>query len=107
MASTLASLDLSPPMAVVCAQVLTWDSRGFHPATVGIQTTFLTADPDFVTGMASAFSIRGNFYEFSYSESEKSADARAIGNDWQMVGQDVKRAMVKLSNNEQIPCPRQ
>jgi hypothetical protein len=57
------------------------------------KTGFLLPTVSFLTGMASAFSIWGNFYSFKTSESGEEADCRAIENDWQMVGQDLEDAL--------------
>jgi hypothetical protein len=44
--------------------------------------------------------LEGNFYKFNTSPNEKIADARAIRNDWQMVGQDMRKVMSAFATGE-------
>jgi len=64
------------------------------------ETTFLTADMSFATGMASAICLGGNFYKFNTSSDARASDARAINNDWRMVGRDMAEAMSVFSERE-------
>ncbi len=48
-------------------------------------STFLFADTNFLTGMASAFNIPGNFYHFNESTSP---DMLALSQDSNMIAQD-------------------
>ena len=64
------------------------------------ETTYLTSDMNFLTGMASTLCLGGNFYRFNFSSSERASDARAINNDWRMVGRDMARAMNAFKEKE-------
>ncbi len=54
------------------------------------RTSHICPRNSFWTGLGSIFNIFGNYYDFNYSKSEIDADAKAIANDWNMVGQDMK-----------------
>ena len=62
-------------------------------------TSFLFPKNSFRIGMGSIFNISGNYYSFTYSESAQEADARAIENDWGVIGQDIKKAVKKTRAN--------
>ncbi len=49
-------------------------------------TSFLFSDTGFVTGIASAFNVPGNFYTFNSSDNP---DTIALNNDVNMIGQDI------------------
>jgi len=66
-----------------------------------LQTDFLTADSSFTTGMASAFSLGGNFYGFNYSKTPAEADNKALLSDWIIVGQDIDDAMYFVDSRPQ------
>ncbi len=53
-------------------------------------TSFLFADAGFVTGIASAFNVPGNFYTFNSSDDP---DTLALNNDVNMIGQDIGRVI--------------
>lgn len=59
-------------------------------------TDFLFSKSTFLTGMASAYNIAGNFYEFNYSKSGDEADNDAIEVDWKMVASDLRKAVESL-----------
>jgi hypothetical protein len=67
-----------------------------------LNTTFLTADSSFLTGMGSSVNLAGNFYGFNVSASPSEADARAMQSDWSMVGRDISEAMIQVVSEE--PC---
>ena len=67
------------------------------------ETTFLTADTTFVTGMASALSLDGGFYKFNTSRTRAAADAKAINNDWRMIGQDLMNALNQAFRKTKLP----
>jgi hypothetical protein len=52
-------------------------------------TFFLLPRNSFLTGAGSVFNIAGNYYRFKYTGSPEEADARAMENDWGVVGQDL------------------
>jgi hypothetical protein len=64
---------------------------------MGTDTLYLSGTSDFLTGMASAVSLGGNFHEFSEAASPAEADAKAIGHDWSVVGQEIKDALKATS----------
>ena len=49
-------------------------------------TSYIFADMDFFTGMASAFNLSGNFYPFNTSDTP---DMDALGQDAAMIAQDA------------------
>ncbi len=57
-----------------------------------ITTDFLYSTPTFLSGAATVFNLAGGSFEFNRSESECAADIRALRNDFQMVGQDIRDA---------------
>jgi hypothetical protein len=63
------------------------------------RTDFLTADATFLTGMATAVNLAGNFYGFNYSRSGQEADQKALRSDWQMVGNDIADSMAKADED--------
>jgi hypothetical protein len=65
-----------------------------------LTSTFLTADAGFLTGMASAVALSGNFYEFNASTTPAEADIRALQSDWSMIGQDLSEAMGHVAQEE-------
>ncbi|GAB4245398.1 MAG: hypothetical protein Kow00129_05300 [Thermoleophilia bacterium] len=56
---------------------------------------FLFATPSFIEGMARTFDLGGAIEELSYNSSAtpEEADARALGSDWSVVGQDLQRSL--------------
>lgn len=62
-------------------------------------TDFLVPSSSFVTGMGSAFNLAGNYYSYNTSEIEEEADKKAIYNDWVMIGQDLREAMLKVKKD--------
>jgi len=57
---------------------------------------FLFSDTGCLVGAGSIINIFGNYYEFNSSDSEQEADAKAIRNDFEMVGQDIEQALKQL-----------
>ena len=62
-------------------------------------TDFLFARASFLTGVASAINVAGNFYHFNHSSSGEEADIKAIKCDMMMVGRDLEIAFEKESGN--------
>lgn len=52
-----------------------------------------------LTGVATILNIGGNFFDYNYSETDKDADAKAIENDWGVVGQDIQKTVKSVSKN--------
>jgi hypothetical protein len=65
-------------------------------------TDFLFAQASFLTGVASAINVIGNFYQFNSSATEMEADRKAIKCDWAMIGQDLRVVYEKESNKSLI-----
>ena len=57
------------------------------------KTDFLFASGSVLIGAGSIFNIAGSYFEYNASSSDEAADARAIGSDWAMVGQDIRDAL--------------
>ena len=68
-----------------------------------VRTDFLTADSTFLTGVASAVNLAGNFYGFNYSRNGQEADAKALRSDFGMVGKDIADSMAKADDDLQCP----
>lgn len=61
---------------------------------------FLFSNPDFWSGFARALDLGGTFDSYNESGTPKEADARAIKNDWIMVGKDMTNAMTEFGNEQ-------
>ncbi|MCL2390793.1 MAG: hypothetical protein FWD54_07235 [Endomicrobia bacterium] len=57
------------------------------------RTDFLFNDNNFLIGMGSAFNLCGNFFDYNESEDGSKADAKAIENDWGVIGQDLSEVL--------------
>ena len=57
------------------------------------QTDFLCPTGSALIGAGSIFNLAGSYYILNTTETEEGADARAIGADWLMVGQDIRDAL--------------
>lgn len=64
-------------------------------------TLFLTACPNFLLGLATAFDIGGTLVEYNVSISPQEADFRAIASDWAIVGQDIFAAINDFVKEEE------
>jgi len=53
----------------------------------------------FLTGVATILNIQGNFFEYNYSKTDKEADAKAMENDWGVIGQDIQKTIKSVSKN--------
>lgn len=63
-----------------------------------IRTDFLIPKRGFFTGFSSTFSVAGETANFNRSNTGEEADYKAIKSDWEMIGQDFKKAIKKLIN---------
>lgn len=63
-------------------------------------TDFLTADGSLLLGAASAFDLSGHFFQYNRSATRELADARAIRQDFLMIGQDVTDVAEKLKGQQ-------
>jgi hypothetical protein len=57
------------------------------------ETDFLCESTSFLTGFGSVLNLKGDLYD--YNNSTDNPDAMAIGNDWQMIGQDISDSIAK------------
>ncbi len=64
------------------------------------RTDFLFSDSSFVVGAGSAFNLAGNYYDYNVSETPEKADVKAIQNDWNMIGEDLKIAFLEQVLNK-------
>ncbi|GGB06788.1 hypothetical protein GCM10011511_32830 [Puia dinghuensis] len=55
-----------------------------------------------LSGIATIFNIWGNFYTHNYTENPRSADARALASDWEIVGKDMWEATESIRVNLNI-----
>ncbi|ASW74698.1 hypothetical protein IQ37_15195 [Chryseobacterium piperi] len=63
-----------------------------------VKTSYLLPRRNFIVGMGSIFNLRGSYFDYDTSVTEKIADRRAIENDWEMIGQDLRNAKQKLES---------
>lgn len=56
-------------------------------------TDFLFSTPSYLEGAASAFNLAGGFYDYNRSETENDADCKAITNDFNIIGSDLRDAI--------------
>jgi hypothetical protein len=66
--------------------------------TDNFSTDFLFTTPTFLTGAATIFNLNGNFYDYNESGSGREADCMALGNDFDIIGNDLKKA-IETNNN--------
>lgn len=55
----------------------------------------LFAGPSFIEGMARVLDMGATLQEYNTSNTDSEADAKALKNDWKMIGKDVKDAISK------------
>ncbi len=55
----------------------------------------------FIDGIGSIINVAGNYYDFNYTGSDEETDAKAIENDWGMIGDDIRKSIKKI--NEKLP----
>lgn len=63
-------------------------------------TDFLFTTPTYLTGAATIFNIAGNFYEYNESSSDEEADYKAISNDFNIIGNDLKNAIIEVTEKK-------
>ena len=57
------------------------------------RTDFLFSKPSFWVGFGSAMNLCGGYFAFNWTQTPQEADARALRNDWAVVGEDLRAAM--------------
>lgn len=58
-----------------------------------LSTDFFTASGSLMVGMGSIWNLPGHYFWYNSAPTPEIADARAIWNDFAMVGQDIADAM--------------
>jgi hypothetical protein len=66
-----------------------------------LHTDFLVADSSFLIGAAMIFNLGGNFPRFNLSATPAQADARAIRQDFAMIGQDIRDVAAQLEKEKE------
>ncbi len=56
------------------------------------RSDFLFPESNFLIGVGSLGNVRGNYYDFNFSESAEDADYKAILSDWGTIGLDLLAA---------------
>lgn len=69
---------------------------------MGSRSDFLFARPSFTEGVARLFDFGNGLDEYNRSESETQADIRALRNDWYAIGDDLRAAMSKHAEEEEL-----
>jgi hypothetical protein len=57
------------------------------------RSTFLFANPSFAEGMARVIDLGATMQIYNDSKTEKEADCKALGKDWETVGGDIVDAV--------------
>lgn len=52
----------------------------------------------FLDGIGSIINIFGNYFDFNFSNTGEEADKKAIENDWEVVGDDIRKAVQKMND---------
>jgi hypothetical protein len=65
-----------------------------------MQTDFLYARPNFLSGFASVIDIGGTLIEYNNSRNEVEADLRALASDWIITGKDIQNNVEKTEKEE-------
>jgi hypothetical protein len=60
-------------------------------------TDFLFAMPSFVSGMGRAIDLGNTMTQYNTSETPEEADAKALCNDWLVVGEEIRKAANHLA----------
>ncbi len=59
----------------------------------------LKSTGSFYLGMGTVLNISGNYFDYNYSDSQFEADARALENDWGVVGNDINKSLREFEND--------
>ncbi len=69
-------------------------------------TFYLFARPSFIEGAARIFAFGSNLQVYNYSKSTEEADAKAIHNDWSMIGKDIKSSIEQYGKEQKEALSR-
>jgi len=67
---------------------------------MGKYTSFLFAQPDFLSGAARILDFGGALNVYNNSPTENIADARALHLDWKAVKADMRSAIIEIQQNQ-------
>lgn len=62
-----------------------------------VKTGVLFATPSFWVGIAQTFDFFGDFIVYNESRTPEEADAKALYNDWKMIGDDIQSSMTDVA----------
>jgi hypothetical protein len=57
-----------------------------------VSSTYLVADPSFLTGIARTLDLWGSLDSYNVSRTPQQADALALRSDWKIVGREIGTA---------------
>jgi hypothetical protein len=66
---------------------------GVEPMNKRVSSSFLFAQPSFLSGVARTLDLWGQFDDYNSSETGADADFNALAADWLVVGQDLADAI--------------
>lgn len=69
------------------------------------RSDFLFASPSFFEGIARILDFGATLNGYNYSQSDEEADEIALRMDWEMVGADLRNAMVMFETQEISTTP--
>lgn len=64
------------------------------------QTSYLYAVPTFLGGMAYTLDLGGTLEIYNENKTTTEADLKALRNDWEAVGNDIKNSMTKYGKEK-------
>jgi hypothetical protein len=68
--------------------------------TERLQTDFLVADGSLLGGAGTVFYLGGNVFRYNHSGTSEGADARALYQDFAMIGQDIQDVATSLFHQD-------
>lgn len=66
------------------------------------RSDFLMSKGSFWAGVGSSYGLFGDYFVYNCSPSAEEADSTAIGMDWKIVGDDLRRASATLQVPTQL-----
>ncbi len=64
------------------------------------KTDFLFGESSFLDGMGSVLNISGQNFDYNTSSTPQEADAKALQNDWGVIGQDITEAISTIEHEQ-------
>ena len=68
-------------------------------------SSVLAAEPSVIEGVARLMDFGGTLQQYNDSDTENEADARALGNDWDTVGNDIRVSISQYERGHRITRP--